>query len=366
MKYLVVLLLLWPSLAAAQSTSPPVSPPGDGTAKADDKCIFTAMGYGAFPMEPDDGGHMAIRVPIGDKQRLMIVDTGGAFSMVSSAVARDLDLTPVASDQARQIDVQGHITSSFVTVPTITMGRARFRNARFVIAPDDDPLVLRGKADGLLGPDVLGNFDVDLDFQHSEVHLFDQNHCPGKIPYWAPMYASTPFVLDDNGHILVDMTLDGKPVTVGVDTGAPTSVMSLPAAQRLFGLGPESPGVEPAGSVGDSNDPSQKVYRHRFVSLVVGGLEVKNPMIALMPDNFMDVSHGRVHLPDVILGLKQIASLHLYIAYKEKALYFTAVGAEYPGAEEAREELQQAIAKSRATGKPVTLDSGLAVEAPKP
>jgi hypothetical protein len=124
------------------------------------------------------------------------------------------------------------------------------------------------------------------------------------------MYASTPFVLDDNGHILVDMTLDGKPVTVGVDTGAPTSVMSLPAAQRLFGLGPESPGVEQDGSVGDSTDPSQKVYQHRFGSLLVGGLEVKNPMIDLIPDNFVSASHGRAHLPDLILGLKQIANLH--------------------------------------------------------
>ncbi len=275
--------------------------------------------------------------------------------MLSAAVARDMDLPIVTSNRDLEINIQGHAIREYTTVPSIVMGRAQFKDARFAVLPDDDPLILNGKVQGLLGPDMLGNFDVDLDFAHSEVHLFDRNHCVGKIPYWAPYYASAPFEFDGNGHILVDMTLDGKAVAVGIDTGAPTSVMSLSVAQRLFGLGPESAGVEAVGALGGSSDQSQKIYSHRFASLVIDGLEVKYPLVALIPDNIADESRGRAHLPDVILGLRELATLHLYIAYKEKTLYFTAANAEYPGTEEARAEVAKALAKSQATGQAVTV-----------
>src|SRR5208337_3112745 len=112
------------------------------------------------------------------------------------------------------------------------------------------------------------------------------------------------------------------PVHVTFDTGAPRSVMSMDVANRLFGLSPGVKGVEPEGSL-NKDDPSQTIFRHRFVSLAVDGLEVKNPMISLMPDNLAKATNGDAHLPDVILGLKNLAALHLFIAYQEKEIYLT-------------------------------------------
>jgi hypothetical protein len=217
---------------------------------------------------------------------------------------------------------------------------------RFAIAPAGDGS-LNEKVDGLLAPDLLSAFDVNLDFYHGEVELVDPNHCPGTIPYWAPSYASAPFNLDGGGHIMLDMTLDGKLVHVGVDTGAPTSAMGLPFAKQTFGIEPQSPGVERVGSLGDPNDQSQATYSYTFTSLVVDGLEVKHLPVILLPDNISRVSKdGR--LPDLILGLRELERMHLYIAYKERSVYFTGADAEYPSDDQVRECYNKQVARAQA------------------
>jgi hypothetical protein len=200
---------------------------------------------------------------------------------------------------------------------------------------------------GCWHPSLLSQFDVDLDFGQGVVKLFDPNHCPGTIDYWAPTYASAPFVLDGDGHILVGMTLDGVPVHAAIDTGAPVSAMSIPFAKKTFGIEPGSPGTERLGSLADKDNPDQAIYGHTFKSLMVDGLEVKNLPVALYPDNLAQ-ANGYGSLPDLILGLRELHRLHLYIAYKEATLYFTAAGAQYPDTDEGRSCLRELTAKAKA------------------
>jgi predicted aspartyl protease len=321
-----------------------------GYARADEACPpYTAQTVAFFHMLDDGDGHIGVTAQIGGKSQLMIVDTGGATSTISSSVAHDLNLSIGGTLLGRDIDILGHATIGMVTVPSLVLGHARFNDVQLAVACADDPLIGKGNAQGLLAPDILASFDVDFDFRHGEMQFLDQNHCAGKIPYWAPMYASVPFDFDRNGHILAGMTLDGKPLSVTIDTGAPTSVMSLVTAARLFDLNAQSPGVAPVGSPAET--PDQQSFTYRFKSLSVGGLEIRNPQVALVPDNFSRESHGRLKLPDLILGLRELARLHLYIAYREKTLYFTDVNAEYPNAEAIRKEVEDELAKAKAEGR---------------
>lgn len=294
-------------------------------------------------MYTDGQGHVTVPIGIGRKARLMILDTGGVTSVLSSTVADELNLS--IGPGSGELDLRGHTLSSYATVPSLTIAHAGFKDVRFAIAPAGDGF-LNEKADGLLAPDLLAEFDVNLDFRHGEVQLVDSNHCPGTIPYWSPSYASAPFTQDVSGHIALDMTLDGKLVHVALDTGAPVSAMGLPYAKQTFGIGPQSPGVERVGSLGDANDLSQAIYSYTFNSLMIDGLEVKHLRVALLPDNVSQVSNYGP-LPDLILGLRELERLHLYIAYKEKIVYFTAADAEYPRDEEIRECYKKQVAKAR-------------------
>jgi predicted aspartyl protease len=296
---------------------------------ADQDCNAPNGEYGSFAMQSDNDGHVAASVSIGDKLRLMIVDTGGAVSMLSSAVVKEMNLTPRAAAWEREISARGGVTRDFVNVPSFAFGRVHLDGERFAVWPDEDPMLSHSAANGLLAPDVLAKFDVDFDFGNSTIKLFRSDHCAGKISYWSPTYASLPFRLDDNGHVIVDMTLDGKPVKVLIDTGAPASTMTLPDAEQLFGLSPQSPGMKEGGSFPAASGQSQTFYTYRFSSLVMDGLTVKNPSIGILPDDMAPEIPGHFHPYDMILGLKDIEMLHMYIAYGERTLYFTGRDARY-------------------------------------
>jgi hypothetical protein len=184
-------------------------------------------------------------------------------------------------------------------------------------------------ASGLLAPDVLGQLDVDFDFGNSTLRLFSSDHCSGKIPYWSPTYASLRFRGDEDGHIIVPMTLDGKPVHVMLDTGAPGSVMTMDVAKEMFGLDAQSPGMTQAGLFPSASGPSQPYYSYRFSSLSIDGLTVKNPMVSVIPDEMAPEIPGHYQPYDFILGLRDIAKLHMYIAYTERTLYFTGLNARF-------------------------------------
>jgi predicted aspartyl protease len=124
-------------------------------------------------------------------------------------------------------------------------------------------------------------------------------------------------ILDDTAHIDVTVLLDGKDLRATVDTGSTRSVMRLQAAQSIFGLDEKSADMNAIeGSKGQE-------YRHPFHSLTVGDIQVVNPDIVIMPDRRM----GRASSKPLILGMGILRQLHIYLAYREQAIYATAAEA---------------------------------------
>ena len=291
-------------------------------AYADDTCMLgSGRRYGTFAMQSDGTGHFTIDPIIAGKQERMLVDTGGVYSSLLASTVKDLGLSTSESVHERVIDVNGHKSENITTVPTVLLGSARFREVRMVVDDDDDPLIVNSKMQGILAPDILSAMDVDLNFAAGWMSLFDGNHCENGVPYWSQTWADMPFSNDEAGHIVVTVNLDGKEIPAIIDTGSPTTVMSLPEAHSVFGLEPDSPGVKPRGTLHKSNDPDQKTYSFIFGSLKMGGMEIKNPEIVLLPDNMR--RQDQKGLPDIIIGLRQLSKLHLYIAFKTHTLYFT-------------------------------------------
>lgn len=188
---------------------------------------------------------------------------------------------------------------------------------------------------GTLGADLLRNYDVDIDFGAHRLNLFSQDHCPGKVVYWASAnVAVVPMHVVNSGHIIVPVTLDAHQIDAVLDTGASYSMLTAEAAQDTFGLGPNSPDMI---KTGDLRGPLESgVYRHTFKSLGLQGLAIENPTL-LIHENLVKVSETRAAstgsripdtnesngMTDLILGLNELHHLHLYIAYREQKLYIS-------------------------------------------
>jgi len=265
--------------------------------------------YVSLPMTIDEGGLITVPLTVADEQVNLMVDTGGAFSMLTDRTAARLKL------RSRMMHFQwvtmfgGRTLDHYVEAP-IAIGSAVAPNRPFILIPDDS---LPPSDDGILAPDILAIFDVEFDFAASKVSLFLPHPCEGKAVYWTTGdYAVVPFKLDDGRHIKVKIALDGKEVNGIIDTGSSDTAMSLETAIDLFKLDPKVLQAEK--------------NRHEFQTLELNGLTVSRPHIILVPDDKSKIMGG-YREPEMLLGISVLRQLHMMVAFKEHNIYMTAASA---------------------------------------
>ncbi|HEY6578350.1 MAG TPA: aspartyl protease family protein, partial [Rhizomicrobium sp.] len=178
-------------------------------------------------------------------------------------------------------------------------------------------------------------FDVDIDFAAKKLNLFSQDHCAGKVVYWAADAVTVvPMHVVNSGHIMVPVTLDGHGFDAMLDTGSSHTHLSQESARNIFGLAPDSAGMAKVGDFGPGGKTA--VYRHSFGALALQGITIGNPGVYIFEDLLrtgmaqtphlgsrltdVDVSDG---VTDMILGMSELQNLHVYIAYKEQKLYIS-------------------------------------------
>ena len=267
-------------------------------------------------------------VTIADTPRSMLVDTAGAISAVTKKVVDELKLKTIENGWGIQL-ADGGFTNTLARLPSITIGRLQQTNAHYYVLPTEREF------DGLLGSEFLKQYDVDLDFGAGRFNIFLHDHCAGQVVYWpAPAVAVVPFQLDSDDDIRLRVELDGKPINAMLDTGASSTFLTLNDARRHFGVDVNGPDVEKAGELMGSGATT---YSRRFKTLAFEGVVVANPMIVMVPDLMNSpgssyepesaylTSRRRTGLPPLILGMSTLSQMHLYIAYKERKLYITAV-----------------------------------------
>jgi len=271
------------------------------------------------PIKMAHGGRRAIvPVTINGIQKPFLLDTGGYATQISAAAAEELKL-PVTDSEVKMLDLYGNASTQAVRVDTFVLGRLGDRNSRMPILTFAENELFSG----LLAPDYMGNFDVELDFVGGKMNYFSRDHCAGNVVYWpAAAVAIVPVRFMDH-RLTLTVSLDGHPFKALIDTGAEDTTLSMAEAKRVFGV-----------TVEDRN----KAFEHLFQKLSFEGLEVGNPHITIIPDkvgsndaNNDFVTGSRLHRVDdadtsdpvMLIGMNILSKLHLYIAFSEEKIYIT-------------------------------------------
>jgi predicted aspartyl protease len=269
----------------------------------------------ASRMDMSVGDRASVPLTIAGQRVEFLIDTGGAYSMLSDERASSLNLKRYRADTAQVSMWGGALVNQFVTARDVALGDLKTPEMSFLVLPKGH---LEPGIDGILAPDVLRAYDDDFDFANGRFSLFSPDHCPGKVVYWAKDWSEIGFDLDDGGHIRLPVTLDGHPVTVTMDTGSPDTVMSLELAESLLGFDERSSQLKRI-----ETEDGSAAYRYPIAALSFGGVTVSHPEVVLIPDSVSHAySSGRA-----LLGMGVLRQLHLYIAYHEKKLYVTAASA---------------------------------------
>ncbi|MGQ0741775.1 MAG: aspartyl protease family protein [Alphaproteobacteria bacterium] len=253
-------------------------------------------------------GGMLVPVTITGAKKTLLLDTGGYFS----------EITPQATDQLGlkrrnigifQYNAWGHPVTQRVRIRGFALGNVKAESVDFMVG------TAPAGVDGTLAPNLFRAYDVELDFAGNKLTLVSPDHCKGQVVYWPhTAVAAVPMRVTETGRIVFPVSLDGSRLQAMLDTGAARTTISTAAAQKNFGI-------------------SMRAGTHRFKTLSIDGVTVNNPEIALSA-NVTRAPRGeleglpsadiRRYSPDLLIGMSTLKHLHVYIAYSEQMLYFTA------------------------------------------
>jgi len=286
--------------------------------------------YASIDLAGAADGYLLVPVTIQGTRAYMVLNMATPFSSVTQSAVDSLSLQvkPMATPFGKSADKNPD--QHMATATPFEFGGIQFRSATFVVLPfrfqeipADAPVV------GILAMDVLRGFDIELDAAHRKMNLFSQDHCPGHAVYWSAKYDSAPIRFGPLGEFYFPMELEGKKLETTLATSKPITTLNTDATLKLFNFDSHSADVET-----ETDNDGRTTVHYRAMKLSGEGLEIINARISLIDlpaDNRCHLSsrlgaatyEGCFGIHPLALGQNVISKLHLYVATKEKMLYFT-------------------------------------------
>jgi len=246
-----------------------------------------------------------------------LIDSGAFFSILSPAAAAQLGLRlhPAPFGFTVIQGIAGGAETRLATV-TFTLAKTPIDNVEFLVGGSD----IGSDVVGVIGQNLLQMGDVEYDFANGTMRFMRPQDCRGRpLAYWATAqpFSSIDTLRTDrlhDFHTVSTASVNGRPIRVGFDTGASTSVLTLRAAERA-GVKPDSPGVTAGGNSYGAGSGMVQTWIAPFASFKIGDEEVHNTRLRI----------GAYKLPDVdmLLGADFFLSHRVYIADSQDKVYFT-------------------------------------------
>jgi predicted aspartyl protease len=280
------------------------------SAKADHfNCQLIA--FSSFTMNAEPAGRVTIPIPVNGQTIQLLVDTGASVSIVNQTTAA-LSGSRVFREPGPVEMFGGYETHDYIILENPIFGHLKSSAHSFFVVAD----AVLPTVSGLLGGDILKNFDADFDFANKRLTIFSHDHCPENVVYWTKTpYARIPFELDRFRHIRLQVQLDGKQVPAMIDTGAASTIGSLEDIANVLHIDPKDGALVPVSGPGVTSG-----YHYPFKSLSFEGVTIFSPSITLVPNAVAKFPDDQRQL---IIGMNVLRHLHMYVAYGEEALYLT-------------------------------------------
>ena len=188
----------------------------------------------SIPMRISENGLIVLEGSKIDGHQLdMVMDTGATQSAIFRTALQRLNL-----DLTSEIDtlVHGMIKSRFhevVKIPKLDIGPLEFLNKSMVVLDDREPGLRRTNSyDGLIGMDVLSNYQIYISPAKNELRFIPNQRAVDVLPLWRRIFLKeNPFQPDGRDLHFMDIRVGGQITHALFDTGAEFSVMNWKAAR---------------------------------------------------------------------------------------------------------------------------------------
>lgn len=178
-------------------------------------------------------GTPLVPVTVGGREYNFWLDTGSSLTMLSSDVARDLNIPPLVTDTLEIVTSTGRVKASPAVVPELQIGQLVVTNAPAMIVNETmmqmrEPRPLERvspvKIDGIIGFDIIRQLDLEMDYGESLIRVRNpatSRRDPDRNMFWVGL------------PVVKLMSADGIPLHFGLDTGAQVTFVTETLLDKL-------------------------------------------------------------------------------------------------------------------------------------
>ena len=262
----------------------------------------------------DDDGFISMPVSIGGRVASMLVDTGSDAGLFTELGA---DRLLLARDPSRRTVMQGTggtgRTVPNVFYPDLAIGEWHLAGGSMPVGGLPGMPVVTPPVAGLIGADVLSQFDVEFDLQRHRIvfwQIRSQSLLCSPPPAWDGTFDTIPLERHGN-RLTLAARLDGVTITALVDSGARSRILSRRAAARL-GVGADRLDGDPGGITAGVDLHETSYHWHRFDTLTIGRETQHRPVLTVAP---LDEQ------ADLLLGADWFATHDVWISYATNQMF---------------------------------------------
>jgi predicted aspartyl protease len=242
----------------------------------------------------------------------LILDTGAERTLLTPEAAKRLGLTTQAAYPRTIRGLAGGAGANDARLQHLTAGGHALPDAGVLVTGIVLPSDPDRPTDGLLGADILADFDVEIDMPHHRLTLYTKRSCPESPLPWKLPYETIAAHRSLHDHLFFPVSLDGHSLAAVIDTGAQTTVLDTQAALAT-GLSAGMLDRDTASTVRGATADAAPSHRHRFRRLEVGGEAFLNPVVTVTRFSLEDA--------DLILGVDFLASRRVWFSYGTHQLF---------------------------------------------
>lgn len=252
-----------------------------------------------------------IEAAINGKPLRMVVDTGAERSSVTPETATAFGLPRDLRQRTLTKTVGGQKLSENTFLEQLTVAKYTYLDMSVAV------LALRGAATephpaGLIGADLLQDFDIELDIPRRKLILYRIADCKLSGPSWDGRYQTIAARVSDHHQFLFPVKLNGHSLTAVFDTGARGGLVTRAAAESI-GISDAQLEKDPSSTGTGAGLQGFAERRHRFDTFTIGEETFRN-----MP---LGVAEFRLAGADMLVGIGYMQRRRFFLSYSTGTLF---------------------------------------------
>ena len=159
---------------------------------------------------------------------------------------------------------------------------------------------------GLIGADILSNYDIDFDVPGHTLTLYKVSGCSKISPPWHGAFVEVPVSLTSTRRFVMPIVINQHKITAIFDTGSNGMRLTRKAALQT-GLTEAMLAADPQHDGYGIGDHVYQISTHRFESVVIARETFHNPRI--------DVADITIHDADMLVGENYMHARRFWLSY---------------------------------------------------